>query len=362
MSATLPLRPAATDAPPAPAVRVTVVIKALDEERHIRAAVESALVAVARVGGEVVLADSGSTDRTVTIASAHPVTVVQLRHRSERRCGIGPQLGFQVARGEFVYILDGDMELHPEFLVTALAAMEADPQLGGVAGVVEERSEASYQFRGRKRRAREQAARDDCDWLDMGGLYRTTALRAVGYFSNRNLHAFEELELGLRLRAAGWRLSRLPVPAVTHHGRPEGTCALLARRWRSRYLDGAGELLRAAIGRPYFRRAVRTQRHLLLALGVWFGLLAGVLALPRTSSLLVAVLGLVALLVGLRAWRARSLRDALLGQVVWQVGALALLRGLLSRPLDPTTPVEYVVLSEPRRTANFEPQRPAGIV
>lgn len=360
MSATLPLRRAA-DPPTAHPVRVTVVIKALDEEQHIRAAVESALVAVARVGGEVILADSGSTDRTVALASAHPVTVVQLRHRSERRCGIGPQLGFQVARGEFVYILDGDMELHPDFLVTALAAMEADPQLGGVAGVVEERSEASYQFRGRKRRADGQAVRGECEWLDMGGLYRTAALRAVGYFSNRNLHAFEELELGLRLRAAGWRLCRMPVPGVTHHGRPEGTWSLLGRRWRSRYLDGSGELLRAAIGRPYFQRAVRTQRHLLLALAIWFGLLAGILALPRTPSLLGAVVGLVGLLVVLRAWRARSLRDALLGQVVWQVSALALLRGLLSRPLDPTTPVEYVVLSEPRRAA-LQPRGPAGIV
>jgi Glycosyltransferases, probably involved in cell wall biogenesis len=362
MSATLPRDPATANPPPALAVRVTVVIKALDEERHIRAAVDSALVAVARVGGEVVLADSGSTDRTVAIASAHPVTIVQLRHRSERRCGIGPQLGFQVARGEFVYILDGDMELHPDFLETALAAMAADPQLGGVAGMVEERSEASYQFRGRKRRGHEQAGRGDCEWLDMGGLYRTAALRAVGYFSNRNLHAFEELELGLRLRAAGWRMCRMPVPGVTHHGRPEGTWALLMRRWHSRYLDGSGELLRAAIGRPYFRRALRTQRHLLLALGVWFGLLAGVLALPRTPTPLIAMVGLVALLVGLRAWRARSLRDALLGQIVWQVSALALLRGLLSRPLDPATPVEYVVLSEPRRTMTFEPQRQAGTV
>jgi GT2 family glycosyltransferase len=360
MSAMPSLPPATADASLAPAVRVSVVIKALDEERHIGGAVESALAAVAPVGGEVILADSGSTDRTVEIARAYPITIVQLRHPSERRCGIGPQLGFQVARGEFVYILDGDMELDPGFLVAAVAAMEADSRLGGIAGVVDEQSEASYQFRGRKRRAHEGAARNDCEWLDMGGLYRVEALRAVGYFSNRNLHAFEEMELGLRLCAAGWRLRRLPVPGVRHHGRPESTWPLLRRRWRSRYLDGSGELLRAAAGRPYFYRAMQTQRHLLLALAVWGGLVAGVLALPRTPYVLAGVLAAVAVLMALRAWRARSLRDACLGQVVWQVSALAMLRGLLARTRDPTAPVDFVVLSEQTRAATPDLARRAG--
>ena len=251
-------------------LRVSVVIKALNEERHIRASIESALVAVARVGGEVILADSGSSDRTVDIAREYPVTIVQLKHPAERRCGVGPQLGYQTARGEFVYILDGDMELDVGFLPEALAAMEGDSRLAGIAGLVDEQSEASYQFRGRKRRAHERKVRV-CEWLDMGGLYRVEALREVGYFSNRNLHAYEEMELGLRLCAAGWTLRRLSTRGVLHHGREEGNWPLLVRRWRSRYLDGAGELIRASAGRPYFYRAIQTQQHLVAALLLWIG-------------------------------------------------------------------------------------------
>ena len=115
-------------------VRVSVVIKALNEERHIGAAIVSALAAIRPIDGEVILADSGSTDGTVQIARQYPIAVVQLKNPAEKRCGIGPQLGYQKARGEFVYILDGDMELDPEFLVKALAAMDADPRLGGVEG------------------------------------------------------------------------------------------------------------------------------------------------------------------------------------------------------------------------------------
>ena len=68
------------------------------------------------VGGEVILADSYSTDRTVKIASRYPVRIVQLRHPEERCCGVGPQLGYQYAQGEFIYLMDGDMTLLEGFL------------------------------------------------------------------------------------------------------------------------------------------------------------------------------------------------------------------------------------------------------
>ena len=326
------------------AVRVSVVIKALNEERHIEAAIRSALAAVATVGGEVILADSGSTDRTVEIAQSYPVTVVQLKNRAERRCGIGPQLGYQLARGDFVYILDGDMELDPLLLPAALAAMDADPRLGGAGGLVEEESDANFQFRGRQRRGAEGIARD-CQWLDMGGLYRTAALREVGYFSNRNLHAYEEMELGLRLGAAGWTLRRLAVRGVLHHGRTESSWALLKLRWRSRYLDGAGELLRAALGRPYFLRAAWTQRHLMVGLVLWLGLIAGLVLWPLSRIPLYATLACVAALVMMRAVRTRSLTDAWFGQVDWQVTALAMVRGFLVRPRDPRQLVEYHIIA-----------------
>ena len=90
---------------------VSVVIKALNEESGIEATIESALRAVSKVSGEVVLADSCSTDRTVELAMKYPVRIVQLANASERCCGIGPQLGYQHSSGEFIYLIDGDMQL-----------------------------------------------------------------------------------------------------------------------------------------------------------------------------------------------------------------------------------------------------------
>lgn len=332
-------------------MRVSIIVKALNEERHIEKSLRSALAAVAIVDGEVILADSGSNDRTVEIARRLPVTVLQLSNPEERRCGVGPQLGYQVAHGQFVYVLDGDMELDPAFLPVALETLQRNPRLAGVAGLVEEESEASYQFRGRKRRATEHRARA-CEWLDMGGLYRVTALREVGYLSNRNLHAYEEMDLGLRLTSAGWDLQRLPVRSVLHHGRPEGNWQLLARRWRTGYLDGAGELLRAARGKPFFVRALRSQLHLLVAVALWLGMLAGVVLWPVAHWPMGLAAAALAALIFLRASRTGSLSDAAFGQVVWQVTALAMVRGYFAPQRNPCSGIDFRVVANacPSRT------------
>lgn len=329
-------------------VTVSVVIKALNEEAHIEQAVRSALDAVARTGGEVILADSKSSDRTVDIARRFPIRIVQLKNADDRRCGVGPQLGYQSAHGEFVYILDGDMELDADFLVAAVAAMRKDPRLGGVGGLVEEKSTASYQFRGRKRRKHEGQA-GEFKWLDMGGLYRGEALRDVGYFSNRNLHAFEEQELGLRLTSRNWTLHRLPMRSVVHHGYTEDTWTLLKRRWRSRYLDGTGEILRASLGKPFFWTALYQQKHLLIALTIWILALTGLLLLPVTPWVLALALLPLLALIAVRAVRSRSLVDAILGQVVWQVTSIAMVRGFLTHQIDPLTPVEETQISTVER-------------
>jgi glycosyltransferase involved in cell wall biosynthesis len=335
-----------------PGCTLSIIIKALNEEESIDAAIRSALAAVEPFSGEVILADSASTDRTVEIAKAYPVTIVQLANPSQRRCGIGPQLGYQFARGRYVYILDGDMQLEPGFLPAAIEALENDPTLGGVAGLVQQQSESNYQFRGLKRRNVEGRS-GEAPWLDMGGLYRRSALEEVGYFSNRNLHAFEELELGVRLGAAGWTLRRLDLPAVRHRGYDLDSLALLRRRWRSRYLLGAGEVLKASWGRPWFRKVLFTQRLLLLALGIWTGAIGALLLLPVSPWPLAVVALSVVALVGLRAMRIGSLGDALLGQLIWQVHAIALVRGVLAPTVDPRSPIAARLLQDSRDRASL---------
>ncbi len=325
-------------------VLVSVIIKALNEERHIRACIESALAALANLPGEVILADSGSTDATVAIASEYPVRIVQLSDPALRCCGIGPQLGYQLACGEYIYVLDGDMELDPLFLERGLAALGAAPDLAGVAGLVEELNAENLQFRGRKERGAESHP-GPCRWLDMGGLYRREAIESVGYLSNRNFHSCEEQELGLRLSAKGWRMRRLSWPGIRHHGHTEPTFALQRRRMRSGYLFGPGEMLRASLGKPWFADVLRVHRHLLVTLALWFALIVGILLLPFTA---LPVLGWGAALLILfinRVLRYRSLRDAATVLLLWHIDSLMMLRGFLRRGRDPLEPIPARTLS-----------------
>lgn len=325
-------------------ITVSIIVKALNEERHIERCLRSALAALEAGGidGEVILADSQSTDRTLEIAATLPVRIVQLQHASDRCCGVGAQLGFQLAAGKWVYLLDGDMELDAGFLPEALAALQADPRLAGVAGLVREMHVANLEFQARVARAGTSRPAARLPSLDMGGLYRREAIEPLGYLTNRNLHACEEFELGARLVTQGWHLTRIDVLAVRHYGHDDASLSLLWRRWRSRYALGHGELLRSALGQPHLwfvlarLRSYRIQAILALA---WFSVSAlGVLGEWRTALAAGLLLPLVA--IALMTWRRRSLASGVFAVLSWHVGLAGLIAGFLrSPPASPTAPV-----------------------
>ena len=322
---------------------ITVGIKALNEEAKIARAIHSAREAVAPFGGAVVLADSGSRDATVEIGRRSGITVVQLADTSERCCGAGAQLAFQYADNEFFCLIDGDMELAPGFLDAALRVLRAHPRVAGVGGQVTERNLSSQEFQIKAAAMEGEAHRraGPVDRLDGGGVYRTAAIREVGYFSDRNLHSFEEFDLAARLSAAGWQLMRVDAPSVFHDGH-SGGYPLIARRLRSGYLDGAGEVLRAGVGQAQFGYVLRHLGHLRWAAAIggwWVSVLTSLAVYPLLLPLLLA--GPVALL----AWRRGGLALGFYSFLLWNATALGILRGLVRRRVDPRRPLAAVCYS-----------------
>jgi glycosyltransferase involved in cell wall biosynthesis len=321
-------------------IAVSIIIKALNEQANIARAIESALAALGGLNGEVIVADSLSTDQTVAIAVGYPVTVVQLCNPVDRCCGAGPQLGFQYASGEFVYILDGDMELDAGFVVKAIDYLRAHPDVVGVGGIVEELGGGNYEFEARKSQGASWGVPGEQPWLEMGGLYRRDAVVRAGYFSNRNLHAYEEQDLGLRLGLAAGRLVRLPVLAVRHYGRQEASWALMKRRLATRYSDGSGELVRAAIGTPLLWPTLRSQIKLAAMAGLWSWSAIGLLLVPWTPWPLVSAGVVFLILAILFVVRKRSLSQASFGLMNWQLRTLGFVRGLLRPQIPPETWLE----------------------
>lgn len=333
-------------------VTVSVVIKAYNEEPNIARAIDSAWNALGRLAqvgglsnGEVILADGGSSDRTVAIAIEHGARVAQLAGGVPRSCGIGPQLGYQYARGDFICLIDGDMALDPDFLPAALRLLQDHPQIAGIGGRVRDVHVVNLEFKRRHLRGAPDLAPGPVDRLNGGGLYRHRAIEDVGYFSDRNLHGYEEYDLAARLRAAGWSLHRLPIPAVDHYGHAIGGYRLLWRRIKTRYVDGIGEMLRAAIGQPHRRLVFADLPEIRLWLGVYLGWLTAtaiVIFAPGLTklALLAGLAGLPILALG---WRYRSPALGCYAFVSWSAHAFGMARGFLAPRVPPDSWIESTI-------------------
>lgn len=328
---------------------VSVILKTLNEEARIGVAIESVLAALEGIGGEVIVADGGSRDRTLAIAATYPARVVQLEPAIRPSCGIGPQLGFQYSCEPFICLMDGDMLLDPDFLPEAIAYLQANPRAAGVTGHVEEMNDTSLEYIRRGRRVSPENRTGTIDRMNGGGLYRREAIEQAGYLSDRNLHGYEEFDLGVRLRARGWTLRRLDRCFVRHFGHAINAYALLMRRWKSGYLRGIGELLRAALGKPQWRQLVKELPELKLWIVVYLWLIAMIVLpfAPPSPALGLAIDATVtAGIVGMMSLRQRSLSLGLYAVVAWLFHAAALPLGFFHSRKAPEAWIESRIVSD----------------
>jgi GT2 family glycosyltransferase len=328
-------------------VKVSIIIKTLNEETNITRTISSCLTALAPYDGEIIVADSGSTDRTIETAMQFPITVVQLEDPRERCCGVGPQLGYQHCRGEYIYLLDGDMTLDPQFLRTAIDFLDRNPAVAAVGGALREMRwnlEASARLRRRERRSARGPSDAIC--LDGGALYRRAAIEQVGYMSDRNLHAFEEYNLGVRLRLKGWQLVRLPDHAVDHYGYGTGGAyRLLWRRVRTRYFLGTGEALRAAIADGHTQRILCELRALRVysSVLILWATVAAAAVFDAVSALFLAA-GACAVPIAAMSAVTRSVSLGIYSVVAWHVCLVGLILGALRVRTPPTDPIRSRIL------------------
>lgn len=101
-----------------------MIVAAYDESRHIGGLLKSLSVQT-QPPLEVIVADDGSRDRTASIAEAHGARVLRLEHRGP---AAARNRGAEVAAGDVLVFLDGDMECAPQFierLVEPIAAGRA---------------------------------------------------------------------------------------------------------------------------------------------------------------------------------------------------------------------------------------------
>jgi glycosyltransferase involved in cell wall biosynthesis len=328
---------------------VSIIIKAFNEERNIAAAIETALAALAEIDGEVILADGASTDGTIAIAKKYPIKIVRLDRALDRSCGAGSQLGFQYSRGEFLCLMDGDMRLHGPFLVAGMRYLQDNPKVAGVGGAMVNRDVVNLEYVHRLHRFDPDQRPGVVTRLGGCGLYRRSAIDSVGYFTDRNLHGCEELELAARLQAAGWTLARIDGLAVEHYCHTGNTYWLLLRRIKTRNACGPGELIRASLARPHFGFVVRHSRNSLLCglVAAWWSLIAAAAFFSSGAAAIIASAALLAFPFAVMSWRWRSLRSALYSVAVWNAQALCFLPGFFWPRRPPAGWIASSVIKDP---------------
>jgi glycosyltransferase involved in cell wall biosynthesis len=324
---------------------VSIIIKALNEERHIASAIESALAALGKIDGEVILADGGSNDRTVDTARQYPIVIVRLNRSEDRSCGSGAQLGYQYSRGRYLLLMDGDMRLHPGFVPAAIETLRRNPGLAGVGGVLSEPSVVNEEYEQRRKRHNPDSRVGRVTRLDSSGLYRRAAIESIVYLTDRNLHGAEEFDLGARLHSAGWALAKIDRPIVHHEPHRGSAYRLLLRRVFNRNAFAPGELIRAATGCRHFGFVIRHSRQWLVCLLVtgWWITVLTTLALPGWVSVFTAGGMLLFTFVGM-SLRWRSVRLGVYSVAAWNAVALCFWPGLLRARIPPASWIESTVL------------------
>ncbi len=96
---------------------ITVSIKTLNEAQGIEKTIDSVRKQLQPYPHQIIVADSLSTDNTRELAIAKGAMVVCLDNAADRCCGIGHQLGWLYSEGDYLLLLDGDMELEPGFWI-----------------------------------------------------------------------------------------------------------------------------------------------------------------------------------------------------------------------------------------------------
>ena len=192
----------------------TVAIGRNEGERLVRG-----LASLQGQTAAIVYVDSNSTDASVAEARAARAHVVELDmsvpFTAARARNAGYAKLIEVAGDiDYVQFLDGDCELDPDWIETAVRKLDGEPDLAGVCGRNREKfPEASLWNK-----------MIDAEWETpigeakaCGGnmMVRRTAFEAVDGF-REDLIAGEEPEMCFRMRQKGWRFFRIDAEMTLH--------------------------------------------------------------------------------------------------------------------------------------------------
>lgn len=213
--------------------RTTVVIPNWNG-KHLLPIVLNSLAAQSDQDFEIVVVDSGSHDGSVEyLREGWPtVRVIALERNGGFSAAVNP--GLQAAHGDYVALVNNDVELDPQWIESMVAALASEPRVASAVGKIVDFTQrdliqemgAEFAWDGFPR----QRGRGDSDLGQFdepaevfsvcagAALYRTSAIRHVGLFDEAYFAYLEDVDWGFRARRLGYRALYTPAATAFHIG------------------------------------------------------------------------------------------------------------------------------------------------
>ncbi|MFL6197272.1 MAG: glycosyltransferase family 2 protein [Thermoanaerobaculia bacterium] len=204
------------------------------------------LEALKREGAEVILIDQAEP------AVALPPGLADRVLRPGRNLGFAAatNLGIAEASGDWIATVNDDAVVEPGWAAALTAALEGDskaaaaqgvnllfdrPELADGCGIAWNGWGQAVQIgHGKPAPGAEAGIREVFGVSATAAVYRRAALREAGAFDERLGSYYEDVDLAVRLRAAGWRALLVPAARARHAGSATGG-TMSRERWRLIY-------------------------------------------------------------------------------------------------------------------------------
>ena len=231
---------------------LTVIIVARNEENNIARCIESVLRQIKDISEtEVILVDSDSTDRTVDIAKQYPINIIQLKPEWPKSPSAGRFSGVNNAKGKYILIIDGDMELLRGWVNVALDFLEKNHNCAAVMGKSYNIYNGDTSKAMLDRYAIDKNGIQSIFYVQQSSFFRKQFLDEVGNFQPF-LRAEEEAEISYRLRKKGYSLYFIDYDSIYHYRPCANPLQETLRRIRKGLYPGMGDMLSWCLRKGYF--------------------------------------------------------------------------------------------------------------
>ena len=223
---------------------VSVVIVSWNTKQLLLGCIESLLRHAGEFGLELIVVDNASSDGSADAIETLYPEIKLIRSRENLGFARGNNLGIVASRGDYVCLVNSDIEVHDDALQKMIAFLERHPEIG-VLGARLRNADGSIQqscwnFPDLKRSFAEAFG---LHWLIPGNIHftrlvdlsvqnpisvdvacgafcviRRTALDQVGLLDERFYFYGEDIDWCRRFWDAGWQVGYFPAGEVIHHG------------------------------------------------------------------------------------------------------------------------------------------------